>query len=190
MNLGYYYFSIYRRGDVSKAVRFKAVSFLLIATIITFYSSQYLIAQEVCKGNLIGFVFEKDGTTPIEGAVVKLKNVSTGKVYESSRSDKLGILKTEGVEEGLYIVGIITKNGNFNVGNLIGIKADETAKVSFALKPEGQEEEKAPKPKPRGLAKFFLSPVGIAIIVAASSAIIYGVVKLSEKEPEASPFRK
>jgi len=173
-----------------RTVRSKTAAIILIASIITFYSPHYLSAQKVGKGNLIGFVFEKDGTTPVEGAVVKLKNVSTGAVYESSKSDKLGILKTEGIEEGLYIVGISTKEGNFNVGNLIGIKADETAKVSFAMKPEGQEEEKAPKTKPGGLAKFFLSPVGIAIIIAASSAIIYGVVKLSEKEPEASPFRR
>lgn len=173
-----------------KAVRFKAVTFILIASIITFSFPHYLNAQKAGKGNLIGFVFEKDGTTPVEGAVVKLSNVSTGTVYESIKSDKLGIFKTEGIEEGLYIVGISTKEGNFNGVNLIGIKAAETAKVSFALKPEEQEEEKAPKPKPRGLAKFFLSPVGIALIVAASSAIIYGVVKLSEKEPEASPFRR
>jgi len=165
-------------------------AFILIASIITFYSPHYSEAQKVGKGNLIGFVFEKDGTTPVEGAVVKLKNVSTGIVYESSQSDRLGILKKEGIEEGLYIVGISTKEGNFNVANLIGIKAAETAKVSFALKSEGQGEEKTPKPKPGGLAKFFLSPVGIAVIIAASSAIIYGVVKLSEKEPEASPFRR
>jgi hypothetical protein len=173
-----------------KTVKSKTVAFILIASIIIFYSPHYLEAQKESKGNLIGFVFEKDGTSPVEGAVVKLKNVSTGTVYESSKSDRLGILKTEGIDEGLYIVGISTKEGNFNVANLIGIKAAETAKVSFALKTEGQEEEKAPKRKPGGLAKFFLSPVGIAIIIAASSAIIYGVVKLSEKEPEASPFRR
>jgi hypothetical protein len=173
-----------------KAVRFKSVAFILIASIFTFSFPLCLNAQKAGKGNLIGFVFEKDGITPVEGAIVKLRNVSTGKVYESSQSDKLGILKTEGIEEGLYIVGISTKEGNFNGVNLIGIKAAETAKVSFSLRPEEQEEEKAPKPKPRGLAKFFLSPVGIALIVAASSAIIYGVVKLSEKEPEASPFRR
>lgn len=173
-----------------KAVKSKTAAFILIVSILIFYSPHYLKAQKAGKGNLIGFVFEKDGTTPVEGAVVKLKNVSTGTIYESSKSDKLGILKAEGVEEGLYIVGISAKEGNFNVGNLIGIKAAETAKVSFALKPEGGEQEETPKPKRGGLAKFFLSPVGIAVIVAASSAIIYGVIKLSEKEPEASPFRK
>lgn len=173
-----------------KAVKYNTAVFFLIFSLIVFYSPHYLKSQPIRKGNLIGFVYEKDGTTPVQGAVVKLKNISTGTVYESSQSDELGMLKSEGINEGLYIVGIITKNGNFNGVNLIGIKAAETAKVSFALKPEGQEEEKAPKSKPRGLAKFFLSPVGIAIIVAASSAIIYGVVKLSEKEPEASPFRR
>lgn len=173
-----------------KAVISKTAVFFLVFSIIIFYFPHELKAQNTGKGNLIGFVYEKDGTTPVEGAVVKLKNVSTGTVYKSSNSDKLGILKTEGIEEGLYIVGISTKEGDFNGVNLIGIKNDETAKVSFALKPSQAEEEKTPKPKPGGLAKFFLSPVGIAIVVAASSAIIYGVVKLSEKEPEASPFRR
>lgn len=29
--------------------------------------------EAVRKGNLIGFVYDKDGTTPLEGAIVKLK---------------------------------------------------------------------------------------------------------------------
>jgi hypothetical protein len=182
--------TVFKEGDMLKAVKSKTAAFILIASIIIFYSPHYLEAQNVDKGNLIGFVFEKDGTTPVEGAIVTLRNISTGTVYESSKSDKLGILKTEGVEEGLYIAGISTKKGNFNVDNPIGIEAAETTKVSFALKTEGGEQEKTPKPKPRGLAKFFLSSAGVAIIIAASSAIIYGIIKLSEKEPEASPFRR
>ena len=172
------------------AVFSKTAAVFLISSLIIFYLPHGLGAQNPGKGNLIGFVFARDGTTPVEGAVVKLKNVSTGTVYESSKSDKFGILKTEGIEEGLYIAGISTQAGDFNVVNLIGVKANETAKVSFALKPQEAEEEKGLKGKPGGLAKFFLSPVGIALVVAASSAIIYGVVKLSEKEPEASPFRR
>lgn len=173
-----------------KAVRSKTAVFFLVFSIIIFYFPHELKAQKIGQGNLIGFVYEKDGTTPVEGAVVKLKNVSTGTVYESSTSNKLGILKSEGIEEGLYVVGIRTGEGDFNVVNLIGIKTDETAKVSFTLKPHQGEEEKTPKPKPGRVAKFFLSPLGIAIVVASSAAIIYGVVKLSETEPEASPFRR
>ncbi len=173
-----------------KEVKSKTAAVLLTFSLIILYFPHSLGAQKPGKGSLIGFVFEKDGTKPVEGAVVKLKNVSTGTVYESSKSDKLGVLKTEGIEEGLYIAGISTQAGDFNVVNLIGVKANETAKVSFALTPQEEEGEKSRKKKPGGLAKFFLSPVGIALVIAASSVILYGVVKLSEKEPEASPFRR
>jgi hypothetical protein len=170
--------------------RSKSLTVILIISFIFLYSDFDLKAKETGKGNMIGFVYQKDGTAPIEGAVVKLRNVATGTGYESAKSDKLGIFKVEGVEEGLYLVGVSTEEGDFNVNNLIGIRGNETAKVSFALKPAEGGEEAKPKAKPGGLAKFFLSPVGIAVVVAASAVIIYGVVKLSEKEPEASPFRR
>ena len=170
--------------------RSKSLTVILIISFIFLYSAFDLKAKETGKGNMIGFVYQKDGTAPIEGAVVKLRNVATGTGYESAKSDKLGIFKVEGVEEGLYLVGVSTEEGDFNVNNLIGIRGNETAKVSFALKPGVEEETAKPKVKPGGLAKFFLSPVGIAVVVAASAVIIYGVVKLSEKEAEASPFRR
>ena len=50
---------------------------------------------------MIGFVYNKDGTTPLEGAVVKLKNISTSLIYESSKTDKLGVFKLERIDEGL-----------------------------------------------------------------------------------------
>jgi len=170
--------------------RSKSLTVILIVSFIFLYSAYDLNAEETGKGNMIGFVYQKDATTPIEGAVVKLRNVATGTGYESTKSDKLGIFKVEDVEEGLYLVGVSAEEGDFNLNNLIGIRANETAKVSFALKPGEEEQEAKPKAKPGGLAKFFLSPVGIAVVVAASAVIIYGVVKLSEKEPEASPFRR
>jgi hypothetical protein len=170
--------------------RSKSLTVVLIVSFIFLYSAYDLKAEETGKGNMIGFVYQKDATTPIEGAVVKLRNVATGTGYESTKSDKLGIFKVEDVEEGLYLVGVSAEEGDFNLNNLIGIRANETAKVSFALKPGEEEQEAKPKAKPGGLAKFFLSPVGIAVVVAASAVIIYGVVKLSEKEPEASPFRR
>jgi hypothetical protein len=40
------------------------------------------------------------------------------------------------------------------------------------------------------IAKFFSSPIGIAIIIAASAAVVYGVVTLTAEEVEASPFKK
>ncbi len=170
--------------------RSKSLAVVLVVSFIFLYSAYDLKAKETGTGNMIGFVFQKDGTTPVEGAVVKLRNVATGAGYESTKSDKLGVFKVESVEEGLYLVGVSAEEGDFNVNNLIGIRSNETAKVSLALRPAEEVQETKKKDKPGGLAKFFLSPVGIAIVVAASAAIIYGVVKLSEKEAEASPFRR
>lgn len=168
----------------------KSLTVILIVSFILLYSAYDLNAKEIGTGSMIGFVYQKDGITPAEGAIVKLRNVATGRSYDSTKSDKLGIFRVEAVEEGLYLVGVSTEEGDFNVNNLVGIRGNETAKVSFALKPAQGGEDAEPKSKPSGLAKFFLSPVGIAVVVAASAVIIYGVVKLSEKEAEASPFRR
>jgi hypothetical protein len=175
-----------------KAIKSKTVSLLLIFSFILLYSPHLINGEAVGKGNLIGFVYEKDATTPLEGAIVKLKSISSGITYESSKTDKLGVFKLEGINEGLYIAGISSKEGDFNVESFIGITADETAKVSFALKPQAKGET-AKKPKTKkgiDLAKLFTSPVGLAIIVAASVAIVYTVVSLTEAEPEASPFKR
>lgn len=175
-----------------KSPKLKSVFLLLIFSFLMFYLPHLINGKAVGKGNLIGFVYDKDGTTPLEGAIVKLKNVSTGSIYESSKTSKLGVFKLEGIDEGLYVTGISSKEGYFNVESFIGIKANETAKVSFALKPQAKG-EKANKPKRKkgiDLALFFTSPIGFAVIAAASSAVVYGVVKLTEAESEASAFKK
>ncbi len=184
-----------------KAVRLKSVSLILIFSFILFYSPYLLTGQTEQtkgKGDLIGKVYGKDGTTIIEGAIFKIKNVVSGVAYES-KTDKLGTFKIEGIEEGMYAVGIVTEEGNFNVESLIGIKANEIAKVTFALKPYAKGEVKKAEMRAKfpekvkevsKILKFFSSPIGIATVIAASSAIVYGVVTLTAAEEEVSPFRK
>ncbi|MFW6160276.1 MAG: hypothetical protein ACOC57_03955 [Acidobacteriota bacterium] len=177
-----------------KIVKSKYLSVGLIFALILFYFPNFIQAEgkaeERNQGNLIGFVYGEDGITPVDGAVVKLKKVSTGESFESSQSDEAGVFKVEGVNEGFYVMGISTGEGNFNVENVIGIKAGETAKVSLALKSQQEEgEEEEEKKKKKGLAAFFTSAVGIAIIVAASAAIVYGAVTLAGPAEEASPYR-
>ena len=178
-----------------RIARSKIMAFGLILCFLLFYSPWLLVSETIGKGNVIGFVFDNDGTSPVKGAVVKMRNVTTGSVCQSPETNEHGIFTIEGIDEGLYIIGISAKEGDFNVGNFIGIKADDTAKVSFALKAkkaETAEEGKAKKEKKKrgGIAGFFLSPAGVATIVASSAAIVYTLVKLLEAEPEASPFRK
>jgi len=162
--------------------------------------SPYLPAQQTRspgKGNLIGKIYAADGTTVVVGALAKIKNVATAETYESSKTDKLGTFKIEGIEEGLYSVGIVTDEGEFNVESMIGIKANKTILVTLVLKPYLEEEEgKAEvrsevvkRDKVSKILKFFTSPAGIAIIVASTGLAGYGIIKLLEKEEEASPFK-
>ncbi|MFQ5722793.1 MAG: hypothetical protein ACE5GI_09915, partial [Candidatus Aminicenantales bacterium] len=112
---------------------------------------------------------------------------------------------------------------NYNLDNLIGIKANKTAKVALALKPSAlmtaqyTKEEECPRgkwyipevegkcdsgykwnpdkkrcecvKKKEGIYAFFLSNAGKAAIIAASVAIVYTFVRLTEKEAEVSPYK-
>ena len=99
--------------------------------------SPNLTSAEIIKGNILGFLYSEDGTTPVAGAVVKARNISSGTVYESSISDVYGVFKIEGVESGIYIYGVKTDSGEFNSDGLIGVKVDEneTAKMAITLTP-------------------------------------------------------
>ncbi|NIM91395.1 MAG: hypothetical protein GTO17_10665 [Candidatus Aminicenantes bacterium] len=278
------------RGPKAKFVAVPLVFFFLI-----FYCPHFLPAQAVGQGSLTGLIYDEDGVTPVQGAVVKIRNVVDGTVYQSSASNSQGAFKIEGINEGLYSAGISTATGDFNFENLIGIKADEPAKISFSLVSTGTQdtslpgETSNPDPKERtsspaeggsevpapargvfigrvvnfspetqeaailieeGSLKvgdeiifkgtetdfsqkveslsleftpvkeasvgqtpgvvavqlvevgdfvylkkrrvlfFFLSPIGVATVLAASSGIVYGIVKLTEEEEEVSAFKK
>jgi hypothetical protein len=121
-------------------MRSKVVSLILVFFFIGFYTPHLLVGQNTGTGNLLGFIYNTDGTTPLDGAILMLRNVSTGTIYESSMSDSLGVVHAKGVEEGLYIVGVVTDQGNYNVEDLVGIRSGSTAKVSLALISDAQEQ--------------------------------------------------
>jgi len=116
---------------------------LLSFLVLTF--SGILNAAETAKGNIIGFVYDKDETTPLEGAVVQFKNLSNDRLFASSRSDKYGIFKLEGIESGVYLYGVETAQGNFDSEGFVAVKigANETAKMAISLKPYDVDEAKA-----------------------------------------------
>lgn len=96
-----------------------------------------LTGQENPTGNLMGYIYAQDGNTPVAGAVVKFKNVTTEKFYESARSDSNGQFVIEGIERGVYLYGVLTSEGDYDSEGLVGLrlKANETAKMSIALRP-------------------------------------------------------
>lgn len=117
----------------------------LFFTIIFFIgaASLALQAQTLEKGNLLGYVFNRDGKTPVEGAVVIVKNTSTGAVYRADPTDKQGLFKIEGLSKGIYSFGVTTSAGDFNGNELIGILANETAKMFVSLDPYEKQVQSA-----------------------------------------------
>lgn len=99
------------------------------------------MSEDIPKGNIIGFVYDQDGTTPLEGAIVKVKNISTETIYESSKSDQNGVFTVKDVESGIYLYGVLTPQGEFNSENFFGVKVSEgeTAKLSISLTPYEQK---------------------------------------------------
>ena len=92
------------------------------------------------KGNVVGFIYAQDGTTPLEGATVKFKNLASGEIFESSRSDVYGVFKVQGIATGVYTYGVVTEEGDFNADDILGLKISEkeTAKLSIAINPYEQ----------------------------------------------------
>jgi len=116
-----------------KAAKSKHITIGLIFAFLIFYCPHLLTAEIEKAGNLEGFVYGQDGTSPVEGAVIKVRNIGDGTVYESEKSDMHGAFKIEGIRQGLYVAGITSSSDDFNSSGLIGIKSNETAKVSFSL---------------------------------------------------------
>lgn len=113
--------------------------------------SPCLWSQNIEKGSVLGFVYDKDGTTPIQGAVVKLKNVRSGEVYESTPSDSQGNFLIEQMESGVYVYGVTASEGDYNCDGMMGVRVDgsEPAKISLALNryedEKGSQENKVQK---------------------------------------------
>lgn len=141
------------------------------------------------EGALVGFIYGADMKTPVMKAVVKIRNLQDGREYASEPTDENGLYRLWGVKEGRYILGVSTPAGDYNFDYEIFIKADEVGKLSLALKPgvssAMQQEEEEGKKKP-----FFLTPIGIAIIIVASGLAIYGTYKLLEELGVISPVKK
>lgn len=113
----------------------KGVSWGSALALVLVLSSPVARAQVPGKGNLIGFIFGQDGSTPVAGAVVLVKNLTTGAVTEAAGSDELGVFKVPGLSPGLYALGVRSEAGSYNSQDFFGVTAEKTAKISIALNP-------------------------------------------------------
>lgn len=157
-------------------------------------------------GTLIGIILAEDMKTPVENAVVLVRNVKTKIEFRSNPTDKSGSYVIKNLEEGLYILGVSSPKGDFNFGYQIRVKANEIAKLSLALKPGKKGGAILVGTAGAGVvagaltgagaiagavgagvagAAFFLTPVGIAIATVVAAGLGVGIAAAVK-----SPMRK
>ena len=139
------------------------------------------------QGTLQGAVFSEGMRSRVANAVVKIRNLNNQKEFVSQPTDAKGNYKILMIEEGWYTMGVSTAVGEFNLNYGVYIKAGETAKLSVEMLPGGMLEGKGGSN--RGDKKFFSTPGGVLVIVAAVAGAGFGVYELTKKEEEASPIR-
>lgn len=133
------------------------------------------------SASMTGFVFGSDMRTPVANAVVKLRDVQNGREYQSGPTDPNGLYSLKNLPEGRYLLGVSSTKGDFNFDYELQLKANEIAKLAVALKTGGgmikSQDDNQDNNRKKG---FFLTPLGIAVLIAAGGLLIYGGVKLFE----------
>ena len=97
-------------------MRKKRVYFFSSSLIILFLlvlSLSFTFGKNSKEGNLIGFLQNTDGSS-LQGAVIKLKDIYSDKLYTSTQADDYGIVRIKNVIPGLYVYGVSTKSFNYN----------------------------------------------------------------------------
>ncbi|UCH92675.1 MAG: carboxypeptidase regulatory-like domain-containing protein [Candidatus Aminicenantes bacterium] len=136
----------------------------------------------------MGFVYGKDGKTPVRDAVVLIRGVDTGKVYRSEPTGEFGTYRLLDIEAGTYVVGLKIKEKSYNVNKYVKVDAGKTSFVSLFLQaphleiPYKQTEKDDEEEK----EKFFDSLAEEAIIIGGIAAGILGYISELEGEEEIS----
>jgi len=262
-----------------KNVRIYSLVVLVCFTIFLGMSPE-VISGALGTGKVVGNVYQADGTTPLPGAVVMVKNISTGQVTSSLKTDRTGFFTISGLEKGIYAFGVRSNQGDFESNRQFGIEPNKTSRISISVTPYDDQTASAVKELyqnkndddevlvgrvvgfdaptrmaevyvfkgfiqsmdrirvlgsstdfyqdvkslqlggqsvsrvlagqnavmkmdydvalgddvyvvcKKGAFPFFLTPLGIASIIAGSAAIIYGGTELVDEPEEVSTFRK
>jgi hypothetical protein len=168
----------------SKAVTAAVLgAFVLLVTPVGVFAQDQINPQ--LKGSIIGFVYGEDGKTPVQGAVVKVRNMGNQTEFVSDPSDANGMYKISGIEAGWYFLSVMTDLGEFTLGTGFYLKGSEVAKMLLSLKRGGTIEASGSAYATK--KPFFKTGGGIAVLVAGAAGAGFGIYQLTKSEEEASP---
>jgi len=154
-----------------------------------------IVADSPAKGQVAGMLFGQDMKTPLMGAVVKLKGPDGQKRFESRPTDSNGTFMIEGVDQGTYILGISSPEGDFNFDYNVLVKNGEIATLSLGVRLAGEPSvgemsgamrvEKDPVP-------YFEEPDGMAILSEGVADTVISCIHKPKppKPPKSKHHRK
>jgi len=166
----------------------KSISLIFTSLFLIICISGFLQSETNAKGNVLGYIYGSDGTTPYKGAIMTAMNVTTGLVYESSVSNSNGVLKITGLETGFYDFAVTTTEGTFISENILGliVREDETEKMAISVNSVSNKAKAKPMgfPEPEAIeGEPYIGRV-IGIDLASKIAEVYivrGMVKTNDK---------
>lgn len=167
--------------------RSRSLACILLAAFVLLVAPVREFAQAPAKGGILtGFVYGADTKTPVVNATVKVRNLNTQKEF-TSPTDKAGMYKVTGIEEGWYTLSVTSVLGEYTLSYGVYIKTGEQAKLNLSMKGAGVLEGRGlGSTTPKG---FFGTPGGILVIIAAAGGIGFAVYELTKTKNEASPIR-
>ena len=143
------------------------------------------------RGSIKGNIFNEDLRTPFENVVVKIRNTEDGLEMESPPTDDTGAYKISDVRVGRYVLGVATADGNFNFDYMVDVKANETARLSLAVKPsKGMLSEQGDADKQKKKKGVFATTAGILILVTGSALLTLGIINIASPMHTSSPSKK
>ena len=166
-----------------------AVSLAAAFVLLTVPVREFAAGAAKANGALSGYIYGEDMRTPVRNAVVKLRSLDSQMEYESEPTDLEGMYKIPAIEEGRYVMGVVSVQGDYNFHYSILIKSDALAKLSVAMKPGAAPvriEEGTGGAAKKGLGSFFKSPAGILTLITVVEVTLFDVAL---SEGEASPIR-
>ena len=165
---------------------FLAAAFVLLAVPVRGFAQGTANAT----GALAGHIYNEDMRTPVRNAIVKLRNITSQREYESEPTDLEGMYRIPGIEEGRYLMGVVSILGDYNFQYSILIKPNALAKLSVSMKPGGVpsriEQGFYSTTKKTTIVDFFKSPAGILTLITVAEATLFAIAL---SEGEASPIR-